>query len=131
MASSSPACAGCLMLLPLTKCLPEIGSGVPRPGSASSCAGIVDFLANRAMAGSLEFVGWSGSVGAGTALLNSPRGHAYTHDRLNRGFIALESASTPRLRATFAIYVALVAATAIVGPRAVAPAWYYLAGIAG
>jgi protein-S-isoprenylcysteine O-methyltransferase Ste14 len=28
-----------------------------------------------------------------------------------------ESASTPRLRATFAIYLALVAATAVVGPR--------------
>ena len=43
-----------------------------------------------------------------------------------------ESASTPRLRATFAIYVALVAATAVVGPREVgAGAWYYLSGIAG
>ena len=41
----------------------------------------------------------------------------YTSDRFNPGFIALtESASTPRLRATFAIYVALVAATAVVGP---------------
>jgi protein-S-isoprenylcysteine O-methyltransferase Ste14 len=42
-----------------------------------------------------------------------------------------ESASTPRLRATFAIYVALVAATAIVGPRQLAVGWGYLAGIAG
>jgi protein-S-isoprenylcysteine O-methyltransferase Ste14 len=42
-----------------------------------------------------------------------------------------ESASTPRLRATFAIYLALVAATAFIGPRAVPAAWYYLAGILG
>jgi protein-S-isoprenylcysteine O-methyltransferase Ste14 len=32
-----------------------------------------------------------------------------------------ESASTPRLRATFAIYIALVAATVFVGPRQLAP----------
>jgi protein-S-isoprenylcysteine O-methyltransferase Ste14 len=42
-----------------------------------------------------------------------------------------ESASTPRLRATFAIYVALVAATAVVGPVDVTPATYYATGIAG
>ena len=39
----------------------------------------------------------------------------YTEDRNFPGFIALtESASTPRLRVTFAIYIALVAATAVV-----------------
>jgi len=42
-----------------------------------------------------------------------------------------ESASTPRLRATFAIYVALVAATPIVGPREMALGLSYLVGIAG
>jgi len=42
-----------------------------------------------------------------------------------------ESASTPRLRATFAIYVGLVAATAVVGPREIAAGWHHLAGIAG
>lgn len=42
-----------------------------------------------------------------------------------------ESASTPRLRATFAIYVALVAATAMVGPADLAPTAYYASGIAG
>lgn len=42
-----------------------------------------------------------------------------------------ESASTPRLRTTFAIYVALVAATAIVGPREIPAGWHYLAGAAG
>lgn len=42
-----------------------------------------------------------------------------------------ESASTPRLRTTFAIYVALVAATAIVGPRQIPAGWHYLAGAAG
>ncbi len=42
-----------------------------------------------------------------------------------------ESASTPRLRATFAIYLALVAATPVVGPREMALGWSYLAGIAG
>jgi protein-S-isoprenylcysteine O-methyltransferase Ste14 len=42
-----------------------------------------------------------------------------------------ESASTPRLRATFAIYVALVAATAIVGPRDIPAGWHYLAGAMG
>jgi protein-S-isoprenylcysteine O-methyltransferase Ste14 len=42
-----------------------------------------------------------------------------------------ESASTPRLRATFAIYLALVAATAVVGPREIPAGWHYLAGFAG
>jgi protein-S-isoprenylcysteine O-methyltransferase Ste14 len=42
-----------------------------------------------------------------------------------------ESASTPRLRATFAIYLALVATTAIIGPREIPLALHYLAGFAG
>lgn len=42
-----------------------------------------------------------------------------------------ESASTPRLRATFAIYLALVGAAAFVGPSDISGAWYYAAGIAG
>jgi protein-S-isoprenylcysteine O-methyltransferase Ste14 len=42
-----------------------------------------------------------------------------------------ESASTPRLRATFAIYLALVAATAVLGPRNVPAVWSYLTGIVG
>jgi len=42
-----------------------------------------------------------------------------------------ESASTPRLRATFAIYVALVAATPVVGPKEVAVGLSYLVGVAG
>jgi protein-S-isoprenylcysteine O-methyltransferase Ste14 len=42
-----------------------------------------------------------------------------------------ESASTPRLRATFAIYLALVAATPVVGPKEVALGLSYLVGIAG
>src|SRR3982750_4045757 len=42
-----------------------------------------------------------------------------------------ESASTPRLRATFAIYLALIAATAVVGPRDIPAGWHYLAGTAG
>jgi protein-S-isoprenylcysteine O-methyltransferase Ste14 len=42
-----------------------------------------------------------------------------------------ESASTPRLRATFAIYLALLAATPIVGPKEVALGWSYLAAIMG
>ena len=42
-----------------------------------------------------------------------------------------ESASTPRLRATFAIYLGLVVATAVVGPRKVSPGTYYVTGIAG
>jgi protein-S-isoprenylcysteine O-methyltransferase Ste14 len=42
-----------------------------------------------------------------------------------------ESASTPRLRATFAIYLALVAATAVVGPREIPSGWHYFAGLAG
>jgi protein-S-isoprenylcysteine O-methyltransferase Ste14 len=42
-----------------------------------------------------------------------------------------ESASTPRLRATFATYLALVAATAVVGPRGIAVSLNYLASILG
>ena len=42
-----------------------------------------------------------------------------------------ESASTPRLRATFAIYLALIAVTAVVGPREIPAAWYYFSGLAG
>ncbi|HEU4592838.1 MAG TPA: isoprenylcysteine carboxylmethyltransferase family protein [Steroidobacteraceae bacterium] len=53
-------------------------------------------------------------------------------DPPSQGFIALtESASTPRLRATFAIYLALVAAATVVGPDAVSPAWYYVSGVLG
>jgi protein-S-isoprenylcysteine O-methyltransferase Ste14 len=42
-----------------------------------------------------------------------------------------DSASTPRLRATFAIYLALIAATAVVGPREIPAGWHYLASLAG
>jgi protein-S-isoprenylcysteine O-methyltransferase Ste14 len=42
-----------------------------------------------------------------------------------------DSASTPRLRATFAIYLGLVATTAVIGPRAVPASWYYFCGAAG
>jgi protein-S-isoprenylcysteine O-methyltransferase Ste14 len=42
-----------------------------------------------------------------------------------------ESASTPRLRTTFVIYLALVVATALVGPRDTATWWHYGAGVAG
>lgn len=42
-----------------------------------------------------------------------------------------ESASTPRLRATFAIYLALVAASAVVGPDLVSGTAYYLTGLLG
>ena len=42
-----------------------------------------------------------------------------------------ESASTPRLRATFAIYIALVAASAVWGPREIGAGAYYTTGIAG
>lgn len=42
-----------------------------------------------------------------------------------------ESASTPRLRATFAINLALLGAAAFVGPSDVSGAWYYASGIAG
>jgi protein-S-isoprenylcysteine O-methyltransferase Ste14 len=42
-----------------------------------------------------------------------------------------DSASTPRLRATFAIYLALVAATAVVGPREIPAGWHYFSGLAG
>lgn len=42
-----------------------------------------------------------------------------------------DSASTPRLRTTFAIYIALVAASAVIGPRDVPAPWYYLTGALG
>lgn len=42
-----------------------------------------------------------------------------------------ESASTPRLRTTFAIYLALIAATTVVGPPVVEAGWYYASGVAG
>lgn len=42
-----------------------------------------------------------------------------------------QSTSTPRLRATFAIYLALLVATAFVGPREFGPLTYYVTGIAG
>ena len=42
-----------------------------------------------------------------------------------------ESASTPRLRATFAIYLALIAATAFVGPREIPFFWHLAAGTLG
>jgi protein-S-isoprenylcysteine O-methyltransferase Ste14 len=42
-----------------------------------------------------------------------------------------ESASTPRLRATFATYVALIAATAFVGPVDVPRGLYYFANVLG
>jgi protein-S-isoprenylcysteine O-methyltransferase Ste14 len=42
-----------------------------------------------------------------------------------------ESASTPRLRATFAIYLALVAATAVVGPHEIPAGLHYFTGLAG
>jgi protein-S-isoprenylcysteine O-methyltransferase Ste14 len=42
-----------------------------------------------------------------------------------------QSTSTPRLRATFAIYLALLVAAAFVGPREFGPLTYYVTGIAG
>jgi protein-S-isoprenylcysteine O-methyltransferase Ste14 len=42
-----------------------------------------------------------------------------------------ESASTPRLRATFAIYIGLIAATAFVGPTTLPAMVYYLSGSLG
>lgn len=42
-----------------------------------------------------------------------------------------ESASTPRLRATFAIYLGLVAATTVLGPRDLGAVAYYATGVAG
>src|SRR4051812_36702545 len=61
-----------------------------------------------------------------------------TQDRARRRFITAklappmtESASTPRLRATFAIYLGLVAATAVVGPAETGAAAYYATGVAG
>jgi protein-S-isoprenylcysteine O-methyltransferase Ste14 len=65
-------------------------------------------------------------VGARTALFY----FTYTPDRLI-GVYYLDSASTPRLRATFAIYLALVAVTAVIGPRSVTAVSYYLCGALG
>jgi protein-S-isoprenylcysteine O-methyltransferase Ste14 len=42
-----------------------------------------------------------------------------------------ESASTPRLRATFAIYLGLVAATTVIGPETVSDTGYYVTGVLG
>jgi protein-S-isoprenylcysteine O-methyltransferase Ste14 len=42
-----------------------------------------------------------------------------------------ESASTPRLRATFAIYLALIPVTALIGPREIPLALHLLAGCVG
>ncbi len=42
-----------------------------------------------------------------------------------------ESASTPRLRATFAIYLALIAATTVVGPTEAPPVFQYVANVLG
>jgi protein-S-isoprenylcysteine O-methyltransferase Ste14 len=42
-----------------------------------------------------------------------------------------DSASTPRLRATFAIYLALVAASPVIGAQTVSEPWYYLSGVLG
>ena len=42
-----------------------------------------------------------------------------------------DSASTPRLRATFAIYLALVATSAVIGPQQVPPWLYYGMSIVG
>lgn len=42
-----------------------------------------------------------------------------------------ESASTPRLRATFAIYLALIVAAAFLGPRQIGPLAYHVAGVTG
>jgi len=39
--------------------------------------------------------------------------------------------STPRLRATYAIYLALIVATAVVGPRTVSEIGYYVSGALG
>ncbi len=65
-------------------------------------------------------------------------GAGITQDRPKWRFIAAklrapmtESASTPRLRATFAIYLGLVVATAALGPREVGAGVYYVSGIAG
>jgi protein-S-isoprenylcysteine O-methyltransferase Ste14 len=42
-----------------------------------------------------------------------------------------ESASTPRLRATFAIYLALIASSAVVGPAELPRGLYYAANVVG
>jgi protein-S-isoprenylcysteine O-methyltransferase Ste14 len=57
---------------------------------------------------------------------------AYTQDPVIQGFIAVTaSASTPRLRVTLALYLALVIAASVTGPRQLPAVGYYLAGIAG
>jgi len=85
------------------------------------------------MTGSLEVIGMVRKCGGwqvGSQLVTARQ--PYTEDPSNQGFIAVtESASTPRLRATFAIYLALVATAAVVGPDQVGSPWYYLAGAAG
>src|SRR5688500_3314171 len=59
------------------------------------------------------------------SLLRNGRSSSYTAPPMT------DSASTPRLRATFAIYIALIATTAVIGPRQV-PSWlYYGMGTAG
>ena len=72
-------------------------------------------------------------LGHGFSTRVSGAGAPYTAaDRHNPGLIALtDSASTPRLRATFAIYLVLIAATVFVGPRAIQPWLYYTMGIVG
>jgi protein-S-isoprenylcysteine O-methyltransferase Ste14 len=63
---------------------------------------------------------------------SAQRGPPYTSDRIFARVISLtDSASTPRLRTTFAIFLALVVATAIIGPDAVPPTWYYISGVLG
>lgn len=70
-------------------------------------------------------------MGAGWPLLNS-RSFRRLYSRPSQtGVYDLDSASTPRLRATFAIYVALVATTAVIGPQDVPPGWYYASGALG
>ena len=73
-------------------------------------------------------------MGAHTPLLNigRTRGTPYTPDRfIGRNISLTDSASTPRLRATFAIFLALVAAATIIGPAVVPSAWYYISGVLG
>ena len=75
-------------------------------------------------------------MGSRTWLLNTSvtrSGAPYTEaDRFIPGLIALtDSASTPRLRATFAIYLGLVAASAVIGPDAVSSTAYYVSGLLG
>src|SRR3954469_14427629 len=60
-------------------------------------------------------------------------GAPYTEaDRSSPGLIALtDSASTPRLRATFAIYLGLVASSTVIGPDAVSHTGFYVSGVLG